>query len=111
MPTNDVCRVNEDERISPVVPERPERGPKEAISFAKAGTATRARQDSELVSKRQVLEDEIPPDPEGRSERPHKSEENLEHQLSLPARTAGCQRFPWAHGVLANHSVLCRSPR
>jgi len=106
MPANDGCRVNEDKRLSPAVPERPERGPEEAISWAKAGTATRARQDSELVSKCQVLEDEISPDLEGRSERPRESEEDLEHQLSLPAITAGCQRFRWADGVLANHRAL-----
>jgi hypothetical protein len=59
VPANDGCRVNEDKRVSPAAPEPPERGPEEAISWAEAGTAARARQDSELVPKRQVLEDEI----------------------------------------------------
>jgi hypothetical protein len=104
MPANDGCRVNEDKRISPAVPERSERGPEEAISWAKAGAAARARQDSELVPKCQVLEDEISADLEGRAERSRKSGEDLEHQPSLPAITAGCQRLPWADGVLANHT-------
>ena len=73
MPANDGCRVNEDEQVPPAVPERPERGPEEAISWAKAGAAARARQDSELVPKCQVLEDEIWVDLEGRSERPRES--------------------------------------
>jgi len=55
------------------------------------------------VPKRQVLEDEISADLEGRAERSRKSGEDLEHQPSLPAITAGCQRLPWADGVLANH--------
>ncbi|MGB5389049.1 MAG: hypothetical protein WBP10_02625, partial [Thermoanaerobaculia bacterium] len=57
------------------------------------------------MSRRQVLEDEISPDLQGRSERPLESEEDLGYQLSLPASNAGCQRFPWPDGVLANHSL------
>ena len=58
------------------------------------------------MPKRQVLEDEISADLEGRAERSRKSGEDLEHQPSLPAITAGCQRLPWADGVLANHTFL-----
>lgn len=92
-PANDGCRVDEDKRVSPAVPEPPERGPEEAISWAEAGTAARARQDSELVPKRQVLEDEISADLNGRSERLLESGEEIGLHSVCPRSLQGVKDF------------------
>ena len=62
---------------------------------------SRARQDRELVPKRQVLEDEILARFEGRSECVRESGDDLEHRAQSGRDHCGRSTIPWVDGVLA----------
>ena len=95
----------------PAVPEPPESDPEEAIDWAETGATARAGQDSELMSKCQVLEDEIVARLEGRSECFRKSGDDLEHRAESARDHREVSTTAWVDGVLANDNGLPRTVR
>ena len=81
VPTHDGCRLNQDKRLSPAVPEPPETDPDKPIRRPEAWASARRGENANLVPEGEVLEDKTATGLEDSKQGCRKSADEFRHYL------------------------------
>ena len=91
MPTNYGRRLNQDEHLSPAVPEPPEADPDKPICGTEAWATARGSENGKLVPEGEVLEDQMATGSEGSEQGGGKSAGDSRHGLESRQERPECQ--------------------